>query len=64
MVKEADENPSFVSLASVSPGYKYDQSDKAMAEVPALSSRPVLPPKSALLAVAAAVTPPKADSHQ
>ena len=34
-----------------------------MAEVPALSPRPALPPMSALLAVAPAVTPLDADSH-
>ena len=59
-----DENPSSVSLASVSSRYEYDQSGVTVAEVPALSPRPALPPESDLLAVAAAMTPPEADSHQ
>ena len=42
----------------------YDQSGEAVAEVPALSPRPALPPESALLAVAAAEAPPELDSHQ
>ena len=71
MVWEADENPSAVSLASVSPKHEYDQSVITMAEVPALSPWPALPPESALsagcpltvlLAVSATVAPPKADS--
>ena len=45
-------------------GARYDQSGEAMAEVPALSPRPVVPPESALLAVPAAMTPPEADPHQ
>ena len=53
-----------MSLASVSPGYEYDQSGITVAEVPALSPLIALPPKSALLAMPAAVTPPEADSHQ
>ena len=52
-----------MSLASVSPEYEYDQSGVTMAEVPALSPWPALPPESALLAVAAAMTPPETDSH-
>ena len=63
MVLEVDENPSYVSLASVSPRYEYDQSGVTMAEVLALSPLYALPLESALLAVAPAVTPPKADSH-
>ena len=54
-----------MSLASVSPGYEYDQSDITVAEVPALSPQSALPPESALsalLAESAAVAPPKADS--
>ena len=57
MVWEADENPSSMSQASVSPGYEYDQSVKAMAVLPALSPQSALPteyPLSALLAVSAA----------
>ena len=53
-----------MSLPSVSPGYGYDQSGVTVAEVLTLSPLLALPPKSALLAVAAAVTPPEADSHQ
>ena len=64
MVSEVDENPSSVSPALVSPGCEYDQSGVTVAEVPALSPRPTLPPESALLAVAAAMTLPEADSHQ
>ena len=48
-----------MSLASVSPGYEYDQSGVTMAEVPALSPWSALPPESALSALLA---PPKADS--
>ena len=59
LVWEADENPSTVSLSSVSPGYEYDQSGVTVAEVPALSSRSALPPMSALSAV---VAPPEAES--
>ena len=66
MVLEVDENPSYVSLASVSPRYEYDQSGVTMAKVPALSPLTALPPKSALsalLVVSAAVAPPESDSH-
>ena len=63
MVWEADENPSAVSLASVSPEHEYDQSIVIVAEVPALSPWPAVPPESALLTVPAVVTPPKADPH-
>ena len=59
MVYVADENPSTVSLPSVSPGYEYDQSGEAMAEVPALSPRSALPPMSAL---STTMAPPKAES--
>ena len=55
----ADENPSAVSLASVSPRYEYDQSDITVAEVPALSPQSALPPMSALSIV---VAPPEAES--
>ena len=54
-----------MSLASVSPGYEYDQSGVTMAEVPALSSRSALPPKSALSALLTeptVVALPEADS--
>ena len=64
MVWEADKNPSAVSLPSVSPRYEYDQSGEAMAEVSALSHLTAIPPESALLAVAPAVTPHEADSYQ
>ena len=64
MVWKADENPSAVSLPSVSPRYEYDQSGVTVAEVPALSPLTALPPKSALSAVPAAVTPSEAGSHQ
>ena len=57
-------NPSAVSLTSVRLEHGYNQSGEAMAEVPALSPRPALPPNSNLLAVAAAVTPPETNSHQ
>ena len=63
----ADENPSTVSLPSVSLGCEYDQSGVTMAEVPALSPRPALPPEpalSALLAGAAAVALPEAEAPQ
>ena len=71
MVWEADENPSTVSLASVSPEHEYDQSIITVAEVPALSPRSALPAQSAqpteyplttLVAMSAALAPPKADS--
>ena len=71
MVREADENPSAISLASVSPKHEYDQSVVTVAEVPPLSPRSALPlefalsvgcPLTALLAVSTAVAPPKADS--
>ena len=71
MVREADENPSAISLASVSPKHEYDQSVVTVAEVPALSPQSALPPKSslstgcpltALLAMSAAMAPPEADS--
>ena len=54
-----------MSLASVSPGYEYDQSDVTVAEVPALSPWSTLPaeyPLIALLAVFATLAPPEADS--
>ena len=71
-----DENPSTVSLPSVSPRYEYDQSGITMAEVTALSPRPArpahppesavlaVPPESALLPMAVAVTLPEVDPHQ
>ena len=73
MVREANENPSSMSQASVSPEHEYDQSIVTVAEVPALSPWSALPPKSALstrypltalLAMPATQqSPPKADSH-
>jgi len=72
VVWEADENPSAVSLASVSPEHEYDQSIVIVAEVPALSPRSALPPEfalsvgcplTALLAVSAVVAPPEANFH-
>ena len=69
MVWEADENPSSVSQASVSPENEYEKSVVTVAEVHTLSP---LPPKSALfagypltalLAMPAAVSLPEADSH-
>ena len=59
--------PSAVSVVSVRLEHGYDQSDEAVAGVPALSPRPTVPPdppESALLAVPAAVTPPEAKPHQ
>ena len=70
MVEAVDENPCAKWLASMKLGHEYDKSGITMAEVPALSpwpARPAHPPKSAVLAVppesallpmAAAVTPP------
>ena len=43
MVWEADENPSSVSQASVSPKHEYDQSVIVVAKVPTLSPRSTLP---------------------
>ena len=63
MVSEVDENPSSVSLPSVSPGYEYDWSDEAVAEVPALSPLTAVTPESALLVVPTVVAPPEIDSH-
>ena len=65
MVWEVDENPFSVSQASVTPEYVYDQSIEAVAALPTLSTKFALPaeyPLSALLAVSAAQSPPKADS--
>ena len=45
-------------------GHEYNQSGEAMTKVPVLSHVPVVPPESALLPMAPAVTPPEADSHQ
>ena len=59
MVLEVDENPSYVSLASVSPRYEYDQRGVTVAEVPTLSPLPALIPEPAL---SAAVAPPEAKS--
>ena len=60
-----DEIPSAVLVASVRLEHGYDQSGEAGVVVPALSPRPprpAHPPKSALLARAAAVTPPEPES--
>ena len=57
MVKEADENPSSVSQASVTPEYVFDQSIEAVAVLPALSAQSTLPveyPLTALLAMSTA----------
>ena len=62
-----DEIPSAVSATSVRLEHGYDQSGVAVTVVPALSPLPAVPPdppKSALLAVPAAVTPPEAEPHQ
>ena len=64
MVWAVDKNPSAVYLPSVRLEHEYDQSDEAMAEVPALSPLTTLPPESALSAMPAVVTPPETDSHQ
>ena len=64
VVYVADENPSAMSLPSVSPRYEYDQSGVTVAEVPALSPLSAVPPESALLAVPATVTPPEAEDPQ
>ena len=60
-------NLSAESVALVRLELGYDQSGEAVAGVPALSPRPTVPPdppESALLAVPATVTPPKAEPHQ
>ena len=71
MVWEANENPSSVSQTSVSPRYEYDQSVKAMDEVPALSpqstllaqsAQPAEYPLTALVALSVAMAPLKAES--
>ena len=68
--------PFAVSVASVRLEHGYDQSGVARAVVPVLSPRPprsthppesamlAVPPESAVLPMAAAVTPPKTDPHQ
>ena len=56
MVWEVDENPSSVSQASVTPECVCDWSVEAMTMLLALSPQP------ALLTVADALSPPKADS--
>ena len=65
MVWEVDESPSFVSLASVTPEYLYDQSVEAVAMLPALSPQSALPteyPLSTPLAMSTAQSPPESDS--
>ena len=65
MVWEVDENPSSVSQASATPKYVYDQSVEAVVEVLALSPKSTQPteyPLTALVAMSAVVSPPKANS--
>ena len=54
-----------MSQASATPKYVYDQSVEAVATLPALSAQSALPaeyPLTTLVAMSAALAPPKADS--
>ena len=65
MVREVDENPSYVSQASVTPECVYDQSVDPVAVRPALSPQHALPaecPLFALLTVSATQSSLEAES--